>query len=296
MTFRQMELFIAVCEHRSMNRTATACFVSQQSISKMIKELEEELGCSLLARSKQGVIPTKKGRYLLNEFRIMVEKKNFLIENLANMEKTNQETLRLGMAFGMISALPFDLIQTFESQYPYVKIEYSDHTDYYLEHLLKKDEYDCCITTGIQDKDRVVGEQLCQETIYLCVPRSHPLFHKKEIIMADLFEASFAMFSTKFHIRHTFEQSCQRAGFIPNIAMSSSDFNSLKEIAIHNNLLFIVPSHTESPLDSTLRYVPFPDPSLCWEIYFVTKKTKLMSETMEAFYQHLKQSFHHDND
>lgn len=285
-----MELFIAVCEHRSMNRTATACFVSQQSISKMIRELEEELDCPLLKRTKQGVIPTKNGRYLLNEFRIMVEKKNFLLENLSKMDNTNQETLRLGMAFGMISALPFDLIQAFETQYPCAKIEYSDHTDYYLEHLLKKDEYDFCITTGVQDCHRVMGEKLSEEATYLCIPESHSLFEKENISMTDLFEESFAMFRSKFHIRHAFEQSCQKAGFIPHIAMNSSDFNSLKEIAMRNNLLFLVPSHTKSTLDYNLRYVPFPDQSLCWEIYFVMKKSKLMNETMESFYTHLKQS------
>ncbi|MFI3250307.1 MAG: LysR family transcriptional regulator [Eubacteriales bacterium] len=290
MTFRQMEIYIAVCEHKSMNQTAAACFISQQSVSKVIRELEEELGCTLLTRSKLGVIPTKRGRYLLNEFRIMVEKKKYLVENLADMQQETLETLRLGMAFGMISALPFHLMQDFEAQYPYVKIQYSDHTDYYLEQLLKKDEYDFCITTGVLDVDRVSCEQLTHESINLCIPRSHDLYDKSEIVMSDLFEESFAMYSTQFHIRHKFEQSCRRAGFIPHIAINSNDFNSLKELAINNNLLFIVPDHTENPHDTSVRYVPFPDESFHWGICFLVKKSKVISETMGAFYTHLKQS------
>lgn len=141
----------------------------------------------------------------------------------------------------------------------------------------------------------MMGKKLSEEATYLCIPQSHGLFEQENITMTDLFEESFAMFSSKFRIRQAFEQSCQKAGFIPHIAMCSSDFNSLKEIAIRNHLLFVVPSHTESPLEKSLRYVPFPDPSLCWEIYFVTKKTKMMSEPMEAFYTHLKEAFQRDH-
>lgn len=288
MTFRQMELFVAVCEHKSMNRAAVACFVSQQSISKTIRELEEELGCQLLLRTQAGVSPTKSGNYLLGECRAIMEKKNFLCSHLAQLAEMPVEVIHLGMAYGIIAAIPYRTLSDFEDKHPYTKIEYGDNNDFYLESLLKKGEYDFCITTGVLDGDLLQGEQLADEGIYLCIPAGHPLFAQPVITMEDLEHQSFAMFSSQFHIRHNFTASCHRFGFAPNISISSSDFNSLKEIARTNQLLFIVPAHTLVDQDPTLRYYPFPDHKLRWGIYFVKKKSRVLSEQAEAFRRYLK--------
>ncbi len=288
MTFRQMELFMLVCEHQSINRAAEASFVSQQGVSRMIKELEEELGCTLLTRSKQGVALTKSGTYFLGECRTMVEKKNFLQENLSQMEDLPIEIIHVGMAFGVISALPFGLISSFERDHPYAKIDYNDRADYYLEHQLVKGDYDFCVTTGIVDSDVLAGELLAVEGNYLCIPSTHILHSQETITMDDLQNQPFAMFSTQFHIRHNFELVCKKAGFTPNIVIASNDFNSLKEIAIHNNLLFVIPAHTTPSQNDGVRYYPFPDDSFQWEIHFVKKKNKVLTDAMEDCYRHIK--------
>lgn len=89
------------------------------------------------------------------------------------------------MAYGVISALPNKILSDFEKEYPHLSIEYSDSPDYYLEHLLLKDEYDCCVSTGVIDSDRLYSDLLFQEPVYLCVPNTHELFSKPEIIMSE---------------------------------------------------------------------------------------------------------------
>ena len=107
MTFRQMELFVAVCEYKSINKTSAAYHISQQGISKTIREVEEELGCVLLNRDINGVSPTRFGTYFLNECRIILERKNYVCSHITQIEDMPQETIYLGMAFGVVSSLPF---------------------------------------------------------------------------------------------------------------------------------------------------------------------------------------------
>ncbi len=73
--------------------------------------------------------------------------------------------------------------------------------------------------------------------------------------------------------------------------IASSDFNSLKEIAQHNNLLFVVPGHTIRPDDARLRYEKFPDDRFTWDVNFVKKNNKVLTENMMAFYRYLKEQF-----
>ena len=147
MTFRQMEVFIEVCECKSINKASAVYHVSQQGISKIVRELEEDLGCQLLYRNINGVSPTKYGSYFLDECRIILERKRYMYSHISQIKDVPQETIFLGMAFGVISVLPYKLITDFENTHPHVNIEYSDHADFYLEELLKKDEYDMpCLT------------------------------------------------------------------------------------------------------------------------------------------------------
>jgi len=70
-----------------------------------------------------------------------------MYSHISQIKDVPQETIFLGMAFGVISVLPYKLITDFENTHPHVNIEYSDHADFYLEELLKKDEYDMpCLT------------------------------------------------------------------------------------------------------------------------------------------------------
>ncbi len=284
-----MELFMAVCENNSITKTSELLYVSQQGVSKMIRELEDELGCELLHRTTTGVFPTERGQYFFAECRTIIEKKNFICNNISNLQNFPQEIIQVGMAFGMIASLPHYLLHNFEKAYPHVRIEYSDRTDLNLETYLKRGEYDFCITAGIFDSDSINTEKFFDENIFLCIPKTHSLYSKKNITMDDLKDERFAMFSTQFHIRHNFESSCRKHGFEPNIEISSSDFNSLKEIAKSNNLLFTVPEHTINDDDAFLRYHPFPDSEFLWGVYFAKKKGKVLSENMEAFYRYVKQ-------
>ncbi len=290
MTFRQMELFIAVCENKSISKASDIHFISQQGISKMIRELEQELNCILLKRTKSGVIPTENGIYFLAECKAILERKNTLLSTISDPKDFIHETIFLGMAYGMIAALPRSLITNFEKQHEFVSIAYSDHTDLRLETLLQAGDYDFCVTAGVLDSDSFSSELLFSEDVFLCIPKTHELFHKKTIEMSDLKEQHFAMFSTQFHIRHNFSTSCKNYGFEPKIDISSSDFNSLKEIAAQNDLLFVVPKHTVVNNDAKYRYYKFPDETFLWNVYFTKRNNKKFTTNMTAFYNFLKES------
>ncbi len=291
MTFRQMELFIEVCDCESINKASEKNFISQQGVSRTIREMEVELNCSLLTRSKSGVVPTIRGNYFLKECRAMLEKKDFLIENLCKMEENPIEIISLGMSFGMISAIPYGFMKTFEENNPNTQISYSDHMDLNLEELLIKGRYDFCIIPGILDRNIISLEKITYEKVYLGIPTTHPLYNEKEITMENIKNQAFAMFSPLFHIRHDFERICQNHGFKPDIAISSSDFNSIKEIAINENLLCIVPEHTFIPQNNSIRYHPFPDDNFHWCIYLAKKNNVILSDNAELFYQYIKHLF-----
>ncbi len=60
MTLRHLEIFIKVFDLGSMTAAAKALFISQPTVSSQMKQLEEELQCTLFKRKgKQEMHPTK---------------------------------------------------------------------------------------------------------------------------------------------------------------------------------------------------------------------------------------------
>lgn len=55
MDIRQLQYFVEVAKQRNFTKAANALHVSQPSISKMMKALEEELGVVLLDRSERKI-------------------------------------------------------------------------------------------------------------------------------------------------------------------------------------------------------------------------------------------------
>ena len=272
MTFRQMELFLAVCESGSITSASKRGHVSPQGVSRTIRDLEEELGCELLLRSHAGIAVTPRGSFFYEECRRILRWKDALPDALRHCEENPPETVRLGMAFGMIAALPGNLFSGFEALHPGVKIRYEDNTDLALEAQLRQGEFDLCLTTGVLDADRFVKRTLFREPVMLCIPRAHELYEKSAVGLEDLAGRHFVMFSTQFFMRHRFDALCLEAGIEPVIDYISSDFNSLLGLAQQNGLLFAVPLHCVGSLGAQCRYTPFPDDRFQWDVCLVRER------------------------
>ena len=81
MKLNQLRYAIAVANHKSMNKAAEELYITQQSLSSAIRELEEEIRLKIFVRSNRGITITSEGeeflgyaRQMLDYYRLMEEK------------------------------------------------------------------------------------------------------------------------------------------------------------------------------------------------------------------------------
>ena len=67
MTFQQLQYVLEVYQVGSVSAAARKLFVGQPSISLAISSLEKELGYPIFKRLKDGVVPTTRGREVINQ-------------------------------------------------------------------------------------------------------------------------------------------------------------------------------------------------------------------------------------
>jgi LysR family hydrogen peroxide-inducible transcriptional activator len=97
MTIQQLQYIAAIDTHRHFARAAEACFVTQPTLSSMVKKLEEELGVALFDRTKSPVVPTEAGTVLVEQARAVLKEVE-LLKGMADDTRQDQSgELRMGI-------------------------------------------------------------------------------------------------------------------------------------------------------------------------------------------------------
>src|ERR1043165_8862589 len=97
MNFQQLEYIVAVDAHRHFVKASEHCFITQATLSMMIKKLEEELGVKIFDRSKVPVMPTDIGKSIIEQARIILKESKKIEEIVSHQKGTLKGHLRLGI-------------------------------------------------------------------------------------------------------------------------------------------------------------------------------------------------------
>jgi len=129
MDIHQLECLIEVCKYHNFTRAANALFLSQSSISKNIAALEQELGVSLLERSRHNVTPTKAGVYFSREAQRIVSEIDHAAERVKQIAAGKQGFLRIGVSDELdLNGLLPGFLNRFSMKYPDIEISISIHS------------------------------------------------------------------------------------------------------------------------------------------------------------------------
>ena len=97
MTFQQLEYIVEISKCGSINKAAQKLFLSQSGISAAVRELESELGITLLARSNRGVEFTPEGKEFLSYAVSLLEQKR-QIEGLYGEARNTAAPVRFSVS------------------------------------------------------------------------------------------------------------------------------------------------------------------------------------------------------
>ena len=94
MNFEHLDLVLQIAECNSLSGAARKLFVSQPTVSKMLKAIEDELGFTIFVRSKNGIKPTMSGRMFLEYARDTLDRLRTLKANCSSNIEKGEHMLR----------------------------------------------------------------------------------------------------------------------------------------------------------------------------------------------------------
>ncbi len=120
--FEYYKIFYYVAKNGNITKTAKELMISQPAISKSIKNLEEQLNCSLFNRHKNGVSLTEEGSFLYDEIKSVMKIINSAekeVEEINNLEKGN---LSIGINNTLTQKYLLPYLKEFTKKYPKINI------------------------------------------------------------------------------------------------------------------------------------------------------------------------------
>lgn len=153
MNLQQLDYIVAVDTHRHFARAAEKCFVTQATLSMMIRKLEQELDVVIFDRSKQPVVPTEAGRAIIDQARIVLKEASMIAQLSGEARDGLQGDLRIGIIPTLAPYLLPLFLPPFLKKYTSVKLKIVEQTTEQLLRLLSSDKLDVAImATPLNDK------------------------------------------------------------------------------------------------------------------------------------------------
>lgn len=181
-TIHSLELFISVYTTKSITETAKQYYCSQPSVSRCIKDLEEEYHTVLFERYHHKLLTTPSADILYTHALRVLNSYNSLEQAML----THNEKIRIGSTVTMSNTLLPKYIQQYSKQYPSIRIEVSVSNGENIYQDLLHNAIDIAFIENTISSEEVVAIPFYQDELVLLVPNDHPFTSQKEIPLSSL--------------------------------------------------------------------------------------------------------------
>lgn len=187
----QLRYFVAAVDYGSFRKAAAALAIQESSISRRVRDLEDELGASLFIRHAGGVRLTVAGREFLRNARHALRQIDIGVAKVATVGRAEQGHITVGIFSSLASGFLFDLLRNFGERHPKVQVDILDGNP--PEHVaaVRKLCLDVAFITGTGAWDGCEAEHMWCEKVFVVLPDNHPLADKPELDWADLASERF---------------------------------------------------------------------------------------------------------
>ncbi len=283
MDIKTLRYFVEVVRQQSFTRAAQNLYVTQPTISKMLRNLEEELACTLLIRDGRKLLLTDTGRVVYERGIAILAEFRQLEAELSDIHHLDKGMLRLGIPpmVGMLMAGPIGL---YRQRYPGVELKISEFGSLTVQQAVMNGELDMAITALPLDEEQAFSiPPLFSHPLYVLAPRSGEWVQRDYIEPKALAAHPLLLYNDDFALSRQLMQLFATQGINPSVAVRSGQWDFLAAMVQAGVGIAILPEPVCRKLDKTiLRWIPLRSP-LRWELGMIWRESVYLSHSAQAW-------------
>jgi DNA-binding transcriptional LysR family regulator len=281
MDLRTLGAFVEVVKQGGFSAAARTLSASQPTVSKAVKQLEDELGVALLERVGRRR-PTVAGELVFKRALAMLAEREGLQDDLADLGGRRRGRLRLGLARLGSRFLFAGVVAEFRGRYPGIEIELVEHGSLHLAQMLREGALDLGMCM-LPIPDDLAWEQVHDDPLMALLPPGHALAGQPSVHLAELAPSPFILFEQGFALNPQILAACQRSGFTPRVAAYSGQAELIKALVGAGLGVAFLPRMVCAGIPDSVVCVPLGDPDLRWRIALAWQRGVRMSPAALAY-------------
>src|SRR5919204_2278617 len=231
---KRVRVLSEVVRQGSFSAAADSLHLSQSAVSQQVAALEREVGMPLLERTRNGPKLNHAGRVLVGHAEAAIARLEEAEHQLKAIAGLKGGELRLASFPSASATLLTQALGSFRARFPEVRLSVTEaEPEESLPRLLAA-EIDLAIVFDYpmlppSEEERDINRVLLlTESMYLALPRGHPLADAETIRLSDLADEPWLCGVCPSSCGDVVKQACREAGFEPRIAFESDEYQVLQ--------------------------------------------------------------------
>jgi len=230
---KRLRLLTEVARRGSFSAAADSLYLSQSAVSQQVATLEREVGMPLLERTSSGPKLNDAGRVLVGHAEAALARLEEAEHELKAIAGLHGGELRIASFPSASATLLTEALAEFGDRHPNVRLTVTEAEPEDSLPRLRAAEVDVAVVfdypmlprTEERDIDRIL---VLTESMYLALPRDHPLAEKHIVRLMDLANETWLCGVCPSSCGDVVKQACREAGFEPRIGLESDEYQVLQ--------------------------------------------------------------------
>ena len=296
-TLQQLRIFKAIASEKSFTQAAEILFVSQPSLSKQIKTLENRLGILLLNRTGNKISLTEAGKLFLQYSERVLALCEESCRALNDLKNGDRGSLTVGASQTIGTYLMPRVLALFAQHYPQINLKVQvDSTRFIAKNVVNRDIDIAVVGGDVPDdlKKYLKIENFVEDELTLIIPKSHPFAKKKKktINKEDLYHLNFITLNPNSTIRKfidniLIQNNIETKQF--NIIMQLNSIEAIKTaVSLGLGAAFVSSSAIEKEIElKTIEIISIENIKITRTLSIITNPECYRSKAFEFFYNEL---------
>jgi DNA-binding transcriptional LysR family regulator len=229
-TLQQLRILKAIATEKNFTKAAEILYLSQPSLSKQIKTLEQNLNITLINRENNKISLTENGKVFLQYAERILALCEESCRALIDLKNGDRGNLTVGASQTIGTYLMPRVLALFAQNYPQIDLKVQVNSTRLIANNVLNREIDIAVVGGEipqELKKNLTIKHLVEDELSLIISKSHPFAKKRKIKKENLYYLNFITLNSNSTIRK----------FIDNILMQNEiETNQLKIVMQFNSI------------------------------------------------------------
>ena len=275
MELRYLRYFVAVAEAGSLTVAAERILhTSQPSLSRQIRNLEDEVGAQLLTRRARGIELTPAGRAFLEHARSVLSQVEAATEAARRVAHPAKPCFSMGFLTGHELTWMPEALQILRDELPNIDVMISSQYSPLLADGLSKGKIDAAFLRREQGAPDLAFRLLVKEPLVVVLPSDHRLAALKAISPQDLVGETFVTVShTAPVLRGIIDNYLKRSGIKITPAHEADHVTMGMSLIASTRGVGLLPAYTQNFLPASITSRPLKGDTPTVDLVFGYKKS-----------------------